>query len=238
VAAGAGVNPSVNAGVTCDGSALGNITQTDGATVDVAFRAVQARNNPSFTCGDTDTRTTKLTVIKNVVNNNGGNNIVSDFQLFVDGIVTTPVTSGVTTVLVPGAYVVYETGVEGYEATFSGDCDAEGSITLAAGDDLTCTITNDDLPSNIHLFRSVINDNPAHADALLSAFKMRVDAILVPHNGSIDVTSNVAHAITQDAVAGYTATISGDAACPAILGGTATLAEGQAITCTITSDEN
>ncbi len=37
-------------GFTCDGAALGNETQTDRATLDVAFSAVQARNNPTFQC--------------------------------------------------------------------------------------------------------------------------------------------------------------------------------------------
>ncbi len=237
VEAGQGVNPSVDPGVDCDGTVLNNLTQTDGATLDIAFRVVQARHNETFTCNEEQPRLAKLTVIKNLVTNNGGNNIISDFQLFVDGVVTTPVTSGITTILVPGNYVVYETGVEGYEAEITGDCSIDGEVTLVEGDDKTCTITNDDLPSNIHLDRVIINDNPAHVNALPSAFKMRVDGILVANNTSIDVASNIPHTITQDAVPGYTATISGDAECPGALGGTATLDEGQEIECTITSDE-
>ena len=238
VPAGQGVNPSVASGVVCDGTVLNNLTQTDSTTLDVAFRVVQSRNNTTFTCNTTKPRLAKITVVKNVVNNTNGNNVVSDFQLFVDnGIVTTPVTSGVVTNVVAGNYTVSETGVEGYQATFSGDCDIEGNVVLAPGDNKTCTITNDDLPSNIHLLRNVINDNPAHADAPLSAFKMRVDGTLVPHNSSIAVTSNAPHAITQDAVAGYTASISGDLKCPLILGGSATLDEGEVVNCTITSDE-
>ncbi len=237
VAEGAGINPTVASGVVCDGTVLNNLTQTDGATLDVAFRVVQARHNEAFVCNNEQPRLAKLTVIKTLVKNNGGNNIVSDFQLFVDGVVTTPVTSGVTTTFVPGNYVVYETGVEGYEAKITGDCSIDGEITLVEGEDKTCIITNDDLPSNINLRRVVINDNDAHPNALLSAFKMRVNGILVPHLGSIDVLANVGHIISQDAVAGYTATISGDVKCPALLGGTATLDEGEEIECTITSNE-
>lgn len=37
-------------GVSCDGSALGNIAQTDSVQGDMQFYAVQARNNTSFTC--------------------------------------------------------------------------------------------------------------------------------------------------------------------------------------------
>jgi hypothetical protein len=238
VAAGQGVNPSVASGVTCNGAALNNLTQTDGATLDVAFRTVQARNNRDFVCDNNRPRLAKITVIKNVVNNNGGNNIVSDFQLFIDGLVTTPVTSSVTTTVAPGAYVVYETGVEGYEATIGGNCTVDGEVTLAEGDEKTCTITNVDLPSNIHLSRVIINDNPGHTNALPSAFVMKIDSVIVQNNSSTDVTSNTAHVITQTTPAGYTATISGDPECPAVLGGNVILNEGQEISCVITSDED
>lgn len=52
VPAGQGVSPLTATGVTCNGSGLGNETQTDEATLDIAFRAVQSRNNPNFTCAE------------------------------------------------------------------------------------------------------------------------------------------------------------------------------------------
>jgi predicted ribosomally synthesized peptide with SipW-like signal peptide len=39
-----------NRPVLCNGSQVNNITQTDGLTMDIAFRAVQSRNNTSFVC--------------------------------------------------------------------------------------------------------------------------------------------------------------------------------------------
>lgn len=36
--------------ITCSGSSMGNVTQTDSATANVTFRVEQARNNPNFTC--------------------------------------------------------------------------------------------------------------------------------------------------------------------------------------------
>src|SRR3989344_2177159 len=45
-----GVSPAVDPGVLCDGTLLGNETQTDSALLDVTFDAVQARNNPDFVC--------------------------------------------------------------------------------------------------------------------------------------------------------------------------------------------
>jgi len=45
-------------GITCDGSALNNATQTDLLNADIAFSAVQHRNNPGFRCdGATPTPT-------------------------------------------------------------------------------------------------------------------------------------------------------------------------------------
>lgn len=222
-------------GVTCDGTALGNLTQTDGATVDLAFSAIQARNNPNFSCGGGKGPMAKITVTKTVSNTHGGDNIVSDFQLFVDnGIVTTPVTSGVTTTVSPGAYAVSETGVSGYVGTYGGDCDSDGNVLLAAGDDKHCTITNDDLPSNITLTKVVDSGTAAP-----STFKMRVDGTLVPNTSSIAVTSNAPHTITEDSKSGYHfVSITGSPECPTILGGTATLNEGQAISCFIHNAAN
>lgn len=37
--------------LSCDGAPVTNISQTDSLTADIAFYAVQSRNNPNFTCG-------------------------------------------------------------------------------------------------------------------------------------------------------------------------------------------
>jgi len=84
----------------------------------------------------------KLTVTKEVVNDDGGTLQVSDFPLFVDGFL---VTSGQQNTLLAGTYVVSETGDASYTATIGGDCAADGSITLDPGDVKICTITNDDI---------------------------------------------------------------------------------------------
>ena len=90
--------------------------------------------------------TGSLTVEKVVINDDEvGTSIVSDFQLTVDG---NNVVTGASNDYTPGSYTVSEVGINTgvYTATFSGDCDANGVVTLGAGDDLTCTITNDDVP--------------------------------------------------------------------------------------------
>jgi hypothetical protein len=41
-----------------------------------------------------------------------------------------------------GPLTVTEQAVRGYVATFSGDCDSSGQVSLAPGDDKTCVVTN------------------------------------------------------------------------------------------------
>ncbi|MCA1576138.1 MAG: hypothetical protein LC794_02085, partial [Acidobacteria bacterium] len=114
------------------------------------------------TCTFTNAKKPKLTVTKIVTNDNGGTKQVSDFPLFVDG---NPVSSGVKNTSTVGAHTVSETTDPGYTATIGGDCAADGSITLAAGDDKSCTITNDDQAAKLIVIKHVINDNGGTATA-------------------------------------------------------------------------
>ena len=75
------------------------------------------------------------------------------------------VTSGVKNTSTIGSHTVSETTDPGYTATIGGDCAADGSVTLAAGDDKTCTITNDDKPAKLIVIKHVINDNGGTATA-------------------------------------------------------------------------
>ena len=52
--AGGGVDPTVASGVSCDGVAVNNASQSDALSGDVSFRAVQYRHNPTFTCSGTE----------------------------------------------------------------------------------------------------------------------------------------------------------------------------------------
>lgn len=225
-------------GITCNGEALGNESQTDSLTADVTFTAMQARNVKNFLCVPPVVRPEgKIVVTKIVVNNDGGNNVVSDFNLLVDdGLVSIPVVSGVTSTVPAGTYSVAETGVSGYEATFGGDCDVDGNVTVVNGQTKYCIITNDDLRANITLIKNVINNNGG--TAVGTSFKMRVDGTLVPTGGSKLVTSNANHTISEDAFSGYSFVSITGAGCPATLPGIVVLNEGQAITCTITNDDN
>ena len=234
-----GINPTLESGVNCDGRTLNNLTQTDGATLDVAFRAIQTRHNDTFVCNEEEPRLATITVNKTVVNDNGGNNGVGDFQLFVDnGTTNIPVTSGLPTVVTAGNYTVTETGISGYVASFpdlSDDCDSGGQLVLGPDENKVCNITNDDQPALITLVKSVINNNGGTAGP--SQFGLRVDGNLVQNNTSYPVSANSPHSINEDGRTGYQFVSITGISCPGTIPGNVTLSEGESITCTITNDD-
>jgi hypothetical protein len=111
--------------------------------------SVDVRADDSLVCTITNDdiaagQEARLTLIKTVINDDGGTATVADFDLFINA---TGVTSGVARVVGPGTYTANETELADYDASsWGGDCAADGTVTLVAGDDKTCTITNDDLP--------------------------------------------------------------------------------------------
>ncbi len=83
-----------------------------------------------------------LTLIKHVINDDGGTAQPGDFDLFVNSL---QVTSGVATTLAPGTYTASEVNLPGYTASpWAGDCAADGTVTLGGGEHKVCEITNDD----------------------------------------------------------------------------------------------
>jgi len=124
-------------GYSCNGADVNNVTQTDSMTMDITFYVEQARHNGAFVCGGAPVTT--LTVVKEVV---GGDAVVEDFDLFIDGATTT---SGAAVQLTPGTYTVSESSSDLYDATFSGACNADGVVTLGDGQQAVCTITNTEI---------------------------------------------------------------------------------------------
>lgn len=170
-----------------------------------------------------------VTITKALNNIHGGNNVIGDFHLFVG---SAEVVSGASKKVAVGTYLVSESGVGGYDGVLTGDCDTSTQLLIGVnGDVKNCTMTNTDISPNITLHKSVVGGTAVPTD-----FIMRIDGIPVSTGSTKSVTSNAGHAITEDAKAGYHFTsITGSAKCPAVLGGTATLDEGEAITCTITN---
>ncbi len=84
---------------------------------------------------------TTLTIRKIVINNNNGTNNVSDFLLYIND---TQVFSNVTNNVSSGTYLVREINLPGYNGTIGGDCNLNGTVSVLAGQNKICTITNDD----------------------------------------------------------------------------------------------
>jgi hypothetical protein len=85
-----------------------------------------------------------ITVIKQVINDNGGTASYVDFPLFVNGNL---VTSGASTPFASGTYMVTETTRPGYTRTFTGNCDANGVINhggISTHNNI-CIIVNNDI---------------------------------------------------------------------------------------------
>ncbi|HTK05106.1 MAG TPA: SdrD B-like domain-containing protein, partial [Candidatus Eisenbacteria bacterium] len=187
----------------------------------------------SASCTFTNAKAAKLTVVKQVVNDDGGTLTASSFPLFVDG---SPVTSGASNVTATGTHTVSETSQAGYTQTsIGGDCAANGSVTLNPGDDKTCVITNNDQPGSLTVIKTVTNDNGGTLTA--SDFTMNVaggnvsPSSAFPGNATgTTVTMNAGtYSVTELSVAGYVGSASADCS--------GTIANGQSKTCTITNDD-
>jgi hypothetical protein len=170
---------------------------------------------------------TTLTVIKIVDNTGGGTATVSSFVLRID---TVPVTSGVANNVTPGVHTVSEDnpGIA-YSTVIGGDCAPTGLITLASGDNKTCTVTNTFVPPKLTVTKIV--NNTGGGTATVSSFTLRVDGNAVT-SGVQNTFLPGTHTVSEDPPGpAYSTVISGD--CNAA--GSVTLAGGQVKSCTVTN---
>ncbi|WP_460725946.1 galactose oxidase-like domain-containing protein [Lysobacter rhizosphaerae] len=171
-----------------------------------------------------------LTVIKVVVNDDGGIKTASDFSFSING--TAPVAfeaDGDNNVSVAaGIYTITEPPSPGYAASFS-NC---SNIELAAGDNATCTITNNDLPlATLTVNKVVVNNDGGTKVASDFGFSVNGAApVAFEADGSntINVPAGT-YTITEPAVANYVASFSN---CSGLV-----LSAGGSATCTITNND-
>ncbi len=170
----------------------------------------------------------KLTVTKIVVNNNGGTKVIADFPLNVGGV---SVNSGEQNSFNAGSYTVGETNLPGYSASISGDCAADGSVTLAVGDVKACTITNDDQAATLIVRKVVVNENGGTKVAQDFSFQVNGNAaVAFEADGENVLTVDAGtYNVSEPAAAGYTTSYVGCSSIVIPPGGTAT--------CTITNDD-
>jgi len=153
----------------------------------------------------------QLTVIKHVVNDNGGTATASSFTMNVTGANVSNASfagaesPGTTVTLNAGSYSVDEGAFIGYSKSLSTDC----SGTIAIGQTKTCTITNDDIAPNLTVTKVVVNPYGTPLDP--SAFPLFVDSISVTSGVSTNQFNAGSHTVTETQQTGYTLTgVSGD----------------------------
>ncbi|MDO8512503.1 MAG: ice-binding family protein [bacterium] len=148
---------TLGANSTFKGTVIDAAGITIGSTVTWAGRALAFGGTVS-TASDTITVPTCtatagiLRIVKTVINDSGRSATAGDFNLHVKlsgtDVAGSPTvgtaTPGTSYSIAAGAYVVSEDAVDNYSLTFSGSCDSSGNVTITAGDDKTCTITNND----------------------------------------------------------------------------------------------
>ena len=226
-------------------------TQQSGYTLtSVSGNCTQTNNTISLTLsiGGTSTCTLtntaiqpRLTVIKHVVNDNGGGKTASDFTMSVTGTnVSSPSfagaeSPGTTITLNEGSYSVDEGSHVGYTETTSGDCDS----TIAIGQTKTCTITNNDIAPTLKLVKIVTNTNggtKTAADWTLTASGSGGFSDTGDSTTFHSVTANINYALSESTVPGYAA---GSWSCDggSQVGSNIALSPGQNVTCTITNSD-
>ena len=190
----------------------------------------------------------RLTVVTEVVNDDGGALTPADVTVTLagpDGTVASGPGDAAGTVhtLTAGDYAVSAAAVDGYTATVSGACDSTGAVTLTGGDDVTCTLTLDDVPVTDGLLRvtsEVVNDHGG--TARVEQFVVDVagdDGTVGSDPGSTDGRSyplpagDYVLSLADGAPEGYSTTFGG--ACAA--DGSVSVVAGQEVDCTVTHDD-
>src|SRR6266581_4619536 len=176
-----------------------------------------------------------LTVIKHVINNDGGTKAASDFTLNVTGGSPSPASfagseSGTAVTLHAGSYSVAETGPSGYASSLSAAC--SGSIGI--GETKTCTVTNNDIQPKLIVIKHVSNNNGGTSVA--GDFTMSVTgnspgpASFPGAESGTTVNLNAGtYSVGESGPAGYLGSYSTDCS--------GSIAIGQTKTCTVTNND-
>ena len=198
--------------------------------------------------------TAELTLLKKVINDNGGTAVENDFTLTATGPGTITGVSGDAAItdaaVAPGVFALTESGPSGYSGSWScaGGSLLGTSLTLNAGDDAVCTLVNDDIyvpppEAYLTLEKKLVNDSGG--TAVVSDFKLAFDdgagVSGAGASGDAAVTGvSVApgiYSLTETVVAGYTLV---EIFCTGIdSDGTDGLeiADGEKVTCTFVNDD-
>lgn len=130
----------------------------------------------------------KLNISVRVINH-GGHKSASQFQVYVDGM---QISGSSAVIFNAGIHTVSVTNDNNYTVTFSGDCDAIGSVTLLNGVTRRCTIT----------FEEKVANKIACVGAAAAMREGKIDSTLASYTSSISSayatrSLALAHAYTQ-----------------------------------------
>lgn len=233
--------------ITCSGAGAGNTTMnTAGGYVDITAAGVPA--GAAINCSFTNDKLPSLTLVKTVSNTHGGTVAANSVNLTATGPTTISGVTGASTVtngLVPlGTYALSEANPSGYAAgpwscnagTLSGS-----NLTLAAGQNATCTINDADISPLLTLVKTVTNDNggtAAVADFTLIATNGATT--ISGSSGSASVTNAAVNAgtwtLSEGGPTGYAASV-WNCTSGSLSGSSLTLSPGQNATCTINNND-
>ncbi len=211
-----------NTSITCD-NAQGEVTDV---TVGLGETVICEFINDDDAAG--------LTLIKQVVNDNGGTALASAWTLSAGSNDVIGSESGAIATTAAGTYDLSESIVAGYTNT-SITCDnAQGEVTdvtVGLGESVTCTFVNDDDAANLIVKKVVINDDGGTLEAKDFTFVVNGGTpVSFEADGQNDLSVDAGtYTVTEPAVAGYATTYDDCSSLEIPIGGTAT--------CTITNDD-
>jgi uncharacterized repeat protein (TIGR01451 family) len=203
-----------------------------------------------------------ITVSKNVVNDNGGQAMPEDFRLTVNGEMVAQDMPFDGIMANEPSIVSEEDSVPGYAPT-SVECISDITdspnnksvadsgmidVTPAPGENIACTITNDDVAPGLTVVKAVTNDDGGNA--VVTDFPLQVNGTTVTSGTRVAYEADVDLVITEAQSTGYVAAnvscVSSDPESinnidandpdPAALT-TVTLQPGEAVVCTVTNDD-
>lgn len=209
---------------------------------------VEVNSTQSITLAFGNFEKPTLKVIKEVVNNNGGEADPEDFMMHVDseslgvGFSFPGSTNGTTSTLNPGTYTIGEDGVDGYTQTgIVCDNGKTNPVVLDPEENVTCTITNNDDAPSLTLVKQVTNNNgglEGESNWTLTAAGPTGIGGTGPSVTSDSTFSAGTYNLSESGPSGYT---SSNWVC---VGGTqddsdtVTVGLGDDVTCTITNDDD
>ena len=239
------------------GYALTGWACTNGVTVNASNQIALALDQTTVCTATNDDQPAQLTLRKAVTNDNGGTAANTAWTLTATGPTNLSGAHGAAAVtnaaVNPGTYTLAEAnGPAGYAAAGAYSCVVNGgaavvgnNLTLAAGDNAVCTITNDDQPAQLTLRKAVTNDNGGTAVNTAWTLTATGPTNLSGTHGAAAVTNAAvnpgAYALAEAngpagyaAVGAYSCVVNGGAA---VVGNNLTLAGGDNAVCTITNDD-